>query len=80
MPVLLRPATADDVAQLLAFIRALAACEKLLPAVEATGEKLRATLFPAAGHPAAECVLAFFVLRRAPDWSGLIRHAEPTAE
>lgn len=55
----IRPATAGDVPLILAFIRDLAIYEKLLPTVEATEEKLRATLFPAAGTPAAECVLAF---------------------
>jgi GNAT superfamily N-acetyltransferase len=54
----LRPATAADVPLILRFIRELAAYERLLPEVEATEEKLRATLFPAAGRPAAECVLA----------------------
>jgi GNAT superfamily N-acetyltransferase len=57
--IALRPATADDVLLILQFIRDLAAYEKLLPEVEATAERLRATLFPAAGRPAAECVLAF---------------------
>lgn len=59
----LRPATIADVPQILAFIRGLADYEKLSHEVEATEEKLRATLFPsatdAAPRPAAECVLAF---------------------
>lgn len=55
----IRGATAADVPLILAFVRALADYEKLLPEVEATEEKLRATLFPAEGRPAAECVLAF---------------------
>ncbi len=59
MSLLIRPAGVDDVAQILAFIRALADYEKLLPEVEATEEKLRATLFPPEGRPAAECFLAF---------------------
>ena len=56
--IALRPATAADVPVILRFIRELAAYEKLLPEVEATEERLRATLFPADGRAAAECVLA----------------------
>jgi GNAT superfamily N-acetyltransferase len=48
-----------DIPLLLEFIRGLAEYEKLLPEVEATPERLQATLFPANGRPAAECVLAF---------------------
>ena len=59
MPLSIRSATPADVAVILAFIRDLATYEKLLADVEATEEKLRATLFPANGRPAAECVLAF---------------------
>lgn len=59
MSVTLRFATAGDVPLILGFIRGLAEYEKLLHEVEATDEKLRATLFPADGRPAAECVLAF---------------------
>ena len=59
MSITLRPATAADVPQILAFIRGLAEYEKLLHEVEATEARLRATLFPAHGRPAAECVLAF---------------------
>lgn len=58
MALQLRPGTVDDVPQILAFIRALADYEKLTHEVEATEEKLRTTLFPTAGRPAAECVLA----------------------
>ncbi|MDB6168146.1 MAG: GCN5-related N-acetyltransferase [Verrucomicrobia bacterium] len=54
---LIRSARPGDVPLILEFIRDLAAYEKLLPEVEATEEKLRATLF--AERPAAECVLAF---------------------
>jgi GNAT superfamily N-acetyltransferase len=43
----------------LSLIRALAEYEKLSHEMEATEERLRATLFPADGSPAAECVLAF---------------------
>jgi GNAT superfamily N-acetyltransferase len=55
----IRSATTADVSLILDFIRGLAAYEKLLHEVEATDEKLRATLFPENGRPAAECVLAF---------------------
>jgi len=57
MPPLIRPATPADLPLILGFIRGLAAYEKLLHEVEATEEKLRATLF--GPSPAAECVLAF---------------------
>jgi GNAT superfamily N-acetyltransferase len=55
----IRPATLSDVPLILDFIRALAAYEKLSGEVEANEERLQATLFPAQGHPAAECILAF---------------------
>ena len=55
--MLLRSATPADVPLILEFIRDLATYEKLLPEVEATEEKLCATLF--GERPAAECVLAF---------------------
>ncbi len=55
----IRSATSDDLALILNFIRELAAYEKLLAEIEATPERLRATLFPAVGPAAAECVLAF---------------------
>jgi GNAT superfamily N-acetyltransferase len=58
MALRIRPATVDDVPQILAFIRALAEYEKLTHEVVATEEKLRATLFPADGRPAAECMIA----------------------
>lgn len=57
MPPLIRPATPADLPLILEFIRGLATYEKLLHEVEATEEKLGATLF--GPHPAAECVLAF---------------------
>ena len=53
----LRPATPADTPLILAFIRALADYEKLSHEVEATEEKLRATLF--GEQPSAECILAF---------------------
>jgi GNAT superfamily N-acetyltransferase len=59
MPPVIRAATSDDVPLILQFIRALAAYEKMLDDVDATEERLRATLFPVQGRPAAECVLAF---------------------
>lgn len=55
----IRAASAADVPLILEFIRGLAAYEKLSHEVEATEEKLHATLFPANGRPAAECALAF---------------------
>jgi GNAT superfamily N-acetyltransferase len=55
----IRAATPADVPLILDFIRGLAVYEKLLHEVEATEERLLATLFPAQEHPAAECVLAF---------------------
>jgi GNAT superfamily N-acetyltransferase len=55
----IRPATASDVPLILGFIRALADYERLSGEVEASEERLLATLCPAQGHPAAECVLAF---------------------
>lgn len=57
MPPLLRPATPADIPLILSFIRALADYEKLTAEVEATEEKLHATLF--GEKPAAECLLAF---------------------
>jgi GNAT superfamily N-acetyltransferase len=57
MPVSIRPATPADLPLVLAFIRELAAYEKLSDQVAATEDTLRATLFGA--KPAAECVLAF---------------------
>lgn len=53
----IRAATAADLPLILEFIRDLAAYERLLHEVEATEEKLRATLF--GPRPAAECLLAF---------------------
>jgi GNAT superfamily N-acetyltransferase len=58
--IAIRPAAEADLPLILRFIRELAAYEQLLPEVEATEERLRATLFPAAGRPAAECLLAFW--------------------
>lgn len=58
MPRVLRPATPADVPVILRFIRDLAEYERLLPEVEATEDKLRATLFPADRAPAAHVVLA----------------------
>ncbi len=59
MNVDIRAATTGDVPELLDLIRQLAAYEKLSHRVEATQERLRQTLFPAIGAPAAECILAF---------------------
>ena len=55
----IRSTRIDDIPTILAFIRGLADYEKLSHEVEATEEKLRATLFPADQRPAAECILAF---------------------
>lgn len=57
MPASIRPATPADLPLVLAFIRELAAYEKLSDQVAATEDTLRVTLFGA--KPAAECVLAF---------------------
>jgi GNAT superfamily N-acetyltransferase len=57
--IAIHAATAADVPLILRFIRDLAAYEQLLPEVKATEERLRATLFPRHGPPAAECLLAF---------------------
>lgn len=54
----IRPAAPSDVPAILGFIRELAAFEKLLHEVEATEERLKATLFPSAGRGSAECVIA----------------------
>jgi GNAT superfamily N-acetyltransferase len=59
MPLLIRPATDADVPLILQLVRDLAAFENLTHEVEATEEKLRAALFPVAGRPTAECLLAF---------------------
>ncbi|HXB02456.1 MAG TPA: GNAT family N-acetyltransferase [Opitutaceae bacterium] len=59
MPLLIRPATDADVPLILQLVRDLAAFENLTHEVEATGEKLRAALFPADRRPTAECLLAF---------------------
>lgn len=58
--IAIRTATSVDIPLILRFIRDLATYEKLLPEVEATEGRLRATLFPAEGQPAAECVVAFW--------------------
>jgi GNAT superfamily N-acetyltransferase len=58
MPIEIRRATPADVPLILRFIRELADYEKLSHEVAATEDTLRATLFPASGAPAAECVLA----------------------
>jgi|SRR5208283_3906046 len=58
--ITIRFATAEDVPLILRFIRSLAAYEHLSPEVEATEERLRCTLFPQDGQPAAECLLAFW--------------------
>jgi GNAT superfamily N-acetyltransferase len=58
--IAIRAATVVDIPLLLRFIRDLAVYEQLLPEVSATEDRLRASLFPAGGRPAAECLLAFW--------------------
>ena len=54
----IRPATARDVPLILDFIRGLAEYERMLDQVEATAERLHASLFPAGGRPPeAHCVI-----------------------
>lgn len=53
----IRPAVRADAALILEFIRSLAEYERLAHEVEATPERIEATLF--ANPPAAQCVLAF---------------------
>jgi len=56
MTTTIRTATAADIPQILAFIRALAEYEKLLDACVATEDALRQTLF--GKHPYAEILIA----------------------
>lgn len=56
----IRSATAVDIPLILELIRDFATHEKLPDETEATGERLRAILFPAEGRPAAERLLAFW--------------------
>jgi len=58
MALEIRPATPRDVPLILEFIRGLAEYERMLDLVEATEDRLRASLFPAAGEaPGAHCVI-----------------------
>lgn len=59
MARLIRPALPADTPQILQFVHALADYEKLSHEVEATEEKLRATLFPESGAPIAHCLFLF---------------------
>ena len=59
MTTTIRAAGPADTSLILGFIRRLADYEKLSHEVEATEERLRSSLFPTGGTPAAECVLAF---------------------
>ena len=52
----IRPATREDIATILTFIKQLAEYEKLAHEVVATEEKLQATLF--GEHPSAEVIIA----------------------
>lgn len=58
MALSIEPAVAADVPLILRFIRGLAEFEKLESELVATEDQLHATLFPADGRPAAECVIA----------------------
>jgi GNAT superfamily N-acetyltransferase len=58
-PLSIRPAVHGDAALIVEFIRSLAEYERLTHEVEATAERIEATLFPDASEPAAQCVLAF---------------------
>ena len=58
MALEIRPATPRDVPLVLDFIRGLAEYERMLDLVEATEDRLRASLFPAEGEaPGAHCVI-----------------------
>jgi GNAT superfamily N-acetyltransferase len=57
MTLAIRSATSDDVPLILDFIRGLAEYERMLDQVEATEARLRMSLFPAEGAPAAHCVI-----------------------
>ena len=58
MVLAIRPATVDDVPLILDFIRGLADFERMLDQVEATEQRLRASLFPADGRTSdAHCVI-----------------------
>jgi GNAT superfamily N-acetyltransferase len=59
MSLKLRSARPSDIPAILEFIRGLAEYEKLLHEFEATADRLNTHLFPAHGHPTAECILAF---------------------
>jgi GNAT superfamily N-acetyltransferase len=55
----IRQAMHGDAALIVEFIRSLAEYERLAHEVEATKERIEATLFPKVSEPAARCVLAF---------------------
>lgn len=58
MALAIRPATANDVPLILELIRGLAEYERMLDLVQATEERLHASLFPADGRaPDAHCVI-----------------------
>jgi GNAT superfamily N-acetyltransferase len=56
-PITIRQAAPDDIPLVLDLIRELATYERLQGEVEATEERLRQTLFPGAGAPAAASVV-----------------------
>jgi GNAT superfamily N-acetyltransferase len=58
MALEIRPALERDVPLILDFIRGLAEYERMLDQVEATEERLRASLFPTGGGtPGAHCII-----------------------
>jgi ribosomal protein S18 acetylase RimI-like enzyme len=59
MTPLIRSATLADLSIILRFICGLADYERLRSEVEATEDRLRATLFPESGAPFAYCVIGF---------------------
>ena len=57
MPHAIRPAAPGDAALIVDLIRGLADYERMLDQMETTEERIRATLFPEDGRPAAHCVI-----------------------
>jgi GNAT superfamily N-acetyltransferase len=57
MAHVIRPASPQDAALIVELIRGLADYEKMLDQMETTEDRIRATLFPPGGTPAAHCVI-----------------------
>ena len=57
MPHVIRPAAPGDAALIVELIRGLADYERLLDQMETTEERIRTSLFPDDGRPAAHCVI-----------------------